>query len=67
LNPSDGSRKVSSSPDGISSFGDQIRFEGSLRYLIGYLKSYLRKWFFKEPWFEKLFVEAKMVLYRTIF
>jgi len=27
----------------------------------GSLKNSLRKWFLKEPWFEKLFVEAEMV------
>jgi len=25
------------------------------------LKNYLRKWFFQEPWFERFFVEPKMV------
>jgi len=28
---------------------------------IGTLKNYLRKWFFKEPWFERFFVEPEMV------
>jgi len=32
-------------------------FKGSLNTVIGYLKNSLRKWFFKEPWFERLFVE----------
>jgi len=31
------------------------------------LKNYLRKWFFKEPWFERFFAEPEMVPYRTIF
>jgi len=26
------------------------------------LKNYLRKWFFKEPWFERFFMEPEMVL-----
>jgi len=30
----------------------------------GYLKNYFRTWFFKEPWFERFFVEPKMVLLR---
>jgi len=30
--------------------------------IIGYLKNYLRKWFFKEPWFERFLVEPEMVL-----
>jgi len=29
--------------------------------IIGYLKNSLRKWFFKEPWFERFFVEPEMV------
>jgi len=28
---------------------------------IGSLKNSLRKWFFKEPWFERFFVESEMV------
>jgi len=30
--------------------------------IIGSLKNSLRKWFFKEPWFERFFVEPEMVL-----
>jgi len=29
---------------------------------MGSLKDYLRKWFFREPWFERFFVEPEMVL-----
>jgi len=29
--------------------------------VIGSLKNYLRKWFVKEPWFERIFVEPEMV------
>jgi len=32
---------------------------------IGSLKNSVRKWFFKEPWFEKFFVESEMVPWRT--
>jgi len=31
-----------------------------LKTCIGYLKNSLRKWFFKELWFEKFFVEPEM-------
>jgi len=34
-------------------------FEGSLRHIYRYFKNYLRKWFFKEPWFERFFVEPE--------
>jgi len=33
---------------------------------IGSLKNSLRKWF-REPWFERFFVEAEMVPQRTFF
>jgi len=29
---------------------------------IGSLKNSLRKWFFREPWFERFFVDPEMVL-----
>jgi len=34
-----------------------------LCYFLGSLKNSLRKWFFKEPWFERFFVEPYMAPY----
>jgi len=36
--------------------------KGSLRHLYRFFEELLRKWFFREPWFERFFVEPEMVL-----
>jgi len=42
---------------GLKVFGDTV---------IGSLKNYLMKWFFKEPWIERFFVESVLVPRRTL-